>query len=191
MSRRAAESPSETPPHTSPKSTPSYMRVVNPPRRITGDVHLCVAELCADWYTTNVPLPVGWSCNWNDWTAILSFFVQPGWYDLSPADVLLKHRYHVPGTIQPLLFMDTPDLTFVFFASGRYYFFDDGSTTLFEFKDHFASHDDFLSRHRDAHAIPMPFPDWDETILRRVANDQMVSLTLELDSEVEDSRDRT
>ncbi|KAJ7025697.1 hypothetical protein C8F04DRAFT_1268988 [Mycena alexandri] len=77
------------------------------------------------WYTDR-DIPSPWSTDWRNWEGLTLF--QESIDRTLIVDKLFKEVYDVPGTIQPLAYMMgiSPDLHFLFFATGRYYLYDSG-----------------------------------------------------------------
>ncbi|KAJ7123974.1 hypothetical protein C8R43DRAFT_1111807 [Mycena crocata] len=146
------------------------IRAISPPRRYLGLAS--VDALTASWYRPAAnSLPAEWSTDWRRWTAIRQFFIEPSWYSLSPADILLKIQHWVPGAVTPLAYHAkgteitstlaelTPWVkqeTYLFEADGVYYYVsgeDYGRPELYRYKGRFEGREDFFQRVRGAKRV--------------------------------------
>ncbi|KAJ6588029.1 hypothetical protein B0H19DRAFT_1247754 [Mycena capillaripes] len=91
------------------------------------------------WYN-DPTLPDPWSTDWDDWNLYLFEETFDGKLKV---DKLFKDVFDVPGTVEPLAFVEAVggDI-FLFTAGGRYYFYSDGMLTVHRMD--FASPKEFL-----------------------------------------------
>ncbi|KAJ6614937.1 hypothetical protein B0H10DRAFT_2043291 [Mycena sp. CBHHK59/15] len=91
-------------------------------------------------------LPLWFSCNWNEWTDALFFYVRPEWHNLSPAATILTHAFKIRGTLRPLAFREASSATVLFAAGAEYFLWNGDALTLTRFGTDFALDEDFLAR---------------------------------------------
>ncbi|KAJ7157398.1 hypothetical protein C8R46DRAFT_425073 [Mycena filopes] len=104
-------------------------------------------DVWGGWHQTTVPLPEYSSSEWGLWDHTETLFASQGDKRL---ELMVAHYFEIPvEAIEPLVYHgeDAPVAFFVFFAEGRYYYYDEEWQTLWAYEGTFADHDDFLARH--------------------------------------------
>ncbi|KAJ7466056.1 hypothetical protein FB451DRAFT_1369809 [Mycena latifolia] len=90
-----------------------------------------------DWYTSPL-VKFPWSCDWDLWCGLR-------WFTDGRVQTNYNTAFKLPGTIEPLAFMEAGSGTaWIFTAGGRYYFYDDETDVVLRFEREFASHDEFV-----------------------------------------------
>ncbi|KAJ7111711.1 hypothetical protein C8R44DRAFT_742094 [Mycena epipterygia] len=89
-------------------------------------------------------LPLGFSCDWNNWTETNVFCVSHGWYNLSKAEFTLSHAFQLHGDLRPLAFSEASAPVFLAAVGIEYVLWDGDATMLTRFGSNFASDKDFL-----------------------------------------------
>ncbi|KAJ7444511.1 hypothetical protein FB451DRAFT_1434427 [Mycena latifolia] len=90
-----------------------------------------------DWYTSPL-VKFPWSCDWDLWCGLR-------WFTDGRVQANYNIAFKIPGTVEPLAFMEAGGGTaWIFTAGGRYYFYDDETDVVLRFEREFASHDEFF-----------------------------------------------
>lgn len=79
-------------------------------------------------------VPTGWSCAWEEWPLMLTFYWFSPYYLMLPQiEMLVNIRYAIPGETRPLLFhAETHAFFFTLVAdSTRFFFWDQPHNTLY------------------------------------------------------------
>lgn len=79
-------------------------------------------------------IPAGWSCAWENWPYLFTFFwFSPYFLMLPQIEMLVNIQYRIPGEARPILYSDERD-SFVFVVNGKFYFYDCRNLEMHQFE---------------------------------------------------------